>query len=59
MWYAVPQCVTGRSYVEMREESIKRKEWGNGEKERGKSVQYGKGKEMVIDWRGRRKGERA
>ena len=50
------QCVTGRSYVEMREESIKRKEWGNGE--RGKSVQYGKGKEMVIDWRGR-KGERA
>ena len=30
--------------------------WGR-EREREKSVQYGKGKEMVIDWRGRREGK--
>ena len=33
----------------MREESIKRKEWGKRERE--KSAQYGKSKEMVIDRR--------
>ena len=39
--------------MEMREESIKWKEWGRERERKGVSaVQYGKSKEMVIDRRG-------